>query len=529
MKLKRFLSCALASTMMLSALASCSSGGGDTGTGSGTAGGGSTVSTAQSGSKDPTTLMVAQGADAKSLNPQASNDSVSSAVSKQIYNTLFSQDEDMNITPALAESYELLEDGKVLKLKLREGVLFHNGEEFKAVDVKYTLDNALVSPDVAHIVGPIESVVIDSDYEVTITLEYSFAPILAHLSHTAISILNEKAVTEAGDAYGLDVVVGTGPYQFVSWTVGDRIELTRFDDYWDGVGATENITFRSIPEDSSRFLELESGGIDIAYAIAPSDIERAESTEGIELVRSANFSNSYVGFNTQKEPFDNVKVRQAINLALDIETIVEVVYYGAGSVATGPIGQKVWGYNGDVDSYGYDVEAAKALLAEAGYPDGFSTTIWTNDNAQRIMIAEIVQNQLREIGIEVAVEKLEWATYLDGTSAGQHEMFILGWVAVTGDPDYAMYACFHSDTHGASGNRTFYANDKVDELLDLARSTADQDEREAAYKEVQEIVVEEAPWIFTWEGEELTAVASHVENFVNSPAGHHNLKDVAIS
>ncbi len=528
MKMKKLLSMALASTLMLSAFTGCSSSS-DGGSSSSNSSSSSSSSGGNTSSKDPTTLVVAQGADAKALNPQSSNDSVSSAVSKQIYNMLFEQDQDMKIVPSLAESYEFEEDGKILHLKLREGVLFHNGEEFTAEDVKFTLESALDSADVAHIVGPIETVEIVDDYNVTITMEYSFAPILAHLSHTAIAMLNKTAVEEAGDAYGTDVVVGTGPYQFVSWSIGDRIELTRWDEYWDEPAKTENITFRSIPDDSSRLLELESGGIDIAYTIAPSDIARIESTDSLELIRSANFSNSYVGFNVEKEPFDNELVRQAINYALDMNTIVDAVYFGAGSVATGPIGQKVWAYNGDVQSYGYDVEKAKELLAEAGYPDGFSTTIWTNENAQRMLIAEIVQNQLGQIGIEVTTEILEWATYLDGTSAGNHEMFILGWVAVTGDPDYGLYACFHSDTHGASGNRSFYSNDRVDELLDLARSSADPDVREEAYMEVQEIIVEEAPWIFAWEGEELTATGTYVENFVNNPSGHHELKNVVIS
>lgn len=525
MKLKKILSLTLATSLILGTLAGCgSSSTGDAGTGTGTSDGG-TTSTA---SKDPNTLMVGVGADAKSLNPQASNDSSTSQVTRQLYDRLFDQDENMNVTPSLAEEYQLINEGKSLEIKLREGVLFHNGEELKASDVKFSLEGAKESAETSHIVGPLESIEIIDDYNLVIHLEYSFAPILAHLAHTAIAILNEKAVTEAGDVYGQDVVVGTGPYKFESWDIGDRIYLTRNDDYWNGVAATEKVVFRSIPDNSSRLLELESGGIDIAYDIAPSDIERVETTDGLEMIRSANFSNSYIGLNTQKAPYDSVEVRQAINMALDMDAIIEAVYYGSGSAAKGPIGEMVWAYNDSLEGYGYDVEGAKALLAEAGYPDGFETTIWTNENTQRMQMAEIAQNQLAAIGISAKVEIMEWGAYLDATSAGQHDILIMGWVTVTGDPDYGLYACFHSSTHGASGNRTFYTNERVDELLDLARSSTVPDDREAYYAEIQELIVNDAPWVFAWEGEYLTATASHVENFVNSPVGHHYLKDVRI-
>lgn len=517
MKLKSMLSCIMASALMLS-LASCGS---STDTGTSTGG--------VSSSKDANTLMVGQGADAKSLDPQASNDSVSSTVCKQIYDTLFYQDENMELQPSLVDTYELLEEGTLLHMTLKEGIYFHNGEELKASDVKFTLERALDSAEVIAIVGPIETVEVLGDYELEVHLSYSFAPILSHLAHTAISILNEKAVTESGADYGTTVVVGTGAYAFDSWQIGDRINLVRNEDYWNGVAKTEKITYRSIPDSSARLIELESGGIDICYDISPTDVERVETSESMKLINSNNFSNSYVGFNVEKAPFDNVLVRQAINWALDIDAIVEVVYNGTGQTATGPIGEMVWAYSEDLTGYGYDVEKAKELLAEAGYPDGFETTIWTNENTQRTLIAEIVQNQLAAVGITVKMETLEWGTYLDDTAAGKHDMFIFGWVTVTGDPDYGLYASFHSDNIGSSGNRAYYANDRVDELLDLARSSTSQEERAEAYAEVQQIIVDDAPWIFTWEGAYLTATGSYVDGFVHNPAGHHVLKNVTIS
>lgn len=473
------------------------------------------------------TLIVAQGADPASLDPHATNDQPSSRVMAQIYERLIVQTEDMELEPGLAESWESIDD-RTFEFKLREGVMFHNGEEFTASDVEFTLLRALESSHVGHIVGAIdpEGIEVVDDYTIRISTTEPFAPILAHLAHTASSMLNEKAVTEGGEDYGQNPV-GTGPFKFDSWTTGDRVEIVRNDDYWGEKAKVARVIIRNVPENANRAIEVETGGAHIAYDIAPNDISRIEDNADLKMIRTPNFSTTYVGFNAEKAPFDDVRVRQAINYAVNMDAIVNAVYQGAGSPSKGPLGPNVWASNQDLEPYGYDVEKAKELMAEAGYADGFSTTIWTNENQQRIDIAEILQNQLREIGITADAQVLEWGAYLDGTAAGEHDMFILGWVTVTGDPDYGLYALFHSGQHGAAGNRTFYTNPRVDELLELGRVTVDADAREAAYLEAQELIRDDAPWIFTWTGEELTATSANVVGFKNHPAGHHKLFTVS--
>ncbi|NBG87998.1 glutathione ABC transporter substrate-binding protein [Isachenkonia alkalipeptolytica] len=474
------------------------------------------------------TLVVAQGADADSLDPHATNDQPSSRVMKQVYESLLNQNEDMELVPGLAEEWEQI-DELTFEFKLREGVMFHNGEELTASDVEFTLLRALESPDVGHIVGAIDpdGFEIIDDYTIRISTVEPFAPLLAHLAHTASSILNQTAVEEHGDDYG-ENPVGTGPYMLEDWTRGATIELTRFEDFHGENGKMENITFRNIQEDGNRTIELETGEIDIAYDILPTDISRIEENQELELARDLNFSTVYLGFNTEKEPFDDVRVRQAINYAVNVESIIDSVMEGSGEVATGPIGPMVWGANEELEPYGHDIEKAKELMEEAGYEDGFSTTIWTNDNQLRQDIAQITQSQLEEIGIDVEIEVLEWGAYLDGTAAGDHDMFILGWVTVTGDPDYGLYALFHSEQFGSAGNRTFWGDERVDELLDEARRSAEPDVREDAYMEVQEIVRDEAPWLFLNTGEDRTGLRSNVSGFRNHPAGHHPLWDVTI-
>jgi peptide/nickel transport system substrate-binding protein len=479
------------------------------------------------------TITVGQGADAVTLDPHGTNDQPSARVMRQIYDTLIIQQEDLELVPGLAESWEQLDD-TTWEFTLREGVTFHNGEPLTADDVVFTF-NRLIDPEVAapaaFLLGFVESVEAADERTVRITTQYPFAPILAHLSHTATSILNEQAVTEAGEDYGTTTVVGTGPFSFVRWEPATQIVLERNDDWWGGEVLPERVVFRPIIEGTVRAIELETGGIDIAYGLEPTDANRIEGggVPGVRLETVETLSTNYIGFNVQKEPFDDPRVRQAINHAVDVDLIIEAVLEGRAIPATGPIAPAVFGARTDLEPYAYDPERARELLAEAGYEDGFSTTIWTNDNPTRIQIAEIVQAMLLDVGINVDVQVLEWGTYLADTAEGLHDMFILGWVSVTGDADYGLYSLFHSEQMGNPGNRTFYANERVDELLDLGRSSADEEERLAAYAEAQEIILEEAPWIFLNITVEDNGVRDNVEGFVPHPAGHHRLHSVTIA
>ncbi|KXZ40232.1 peptide/nickel transport system substrate-binding protein [Alkalithermobacter thermoalcaliphilus JW-YL-7 = DSM 7308] len=477
------------------------------------------------GAEGKDSIVVAQGADAKTLDPHGTNDQPSSRVMKQIYNTLVTANEDMEIVEGLAEKWEAV-DEKTWEFTLRQGVKFHNGEELKASDVKFTLERMLGSDQVSHIVEAIESVEAPEDYKVVIKLKEPFAPILFHLSHTAASILNEKAVKEAGDDYG-QRPVGTGPFKFVSWQSGDRIELEAFEDYFEGAPQIKKVTFRNITEGTSRTIALETGEVDIAYDIEAIDKEKVISNDKLDLIEEPSLSLSYIGFNTQKEPFNKKEVRQAISHAINRDDIIAVVLNGAGEKAGAPIGPRVFGHNPNIKPHEYNVEKAKELLKQAGYENGFKTTIWTNDSPARIQIAQIVQAQLKEIGIDVAIETLEWGSYLDRTARGEHDMFILGWVTVTGDADYGLYALYHSSAKGGAGNRSFFENAKVDELLEKGRTTVDASEREKIYYEVQEIIVDETPIANLTYGNHNVGIQKGVKGFRLHPAGHHRLYGVS--
>ena len=473
-------------------------------------------------SKD--TLVVANGADAKTLDPHATNDQPSSRVFSQLYSNLVETNREMAIVPALAESWEHIDD-RTTVFNLRKGVKFHNGEELKASDVRFTLERMKNSPTVAHIIGAVETIEVVDEYTVKITTSEPFGPLLYHLAHNASAILNEKAVTDAGQDYGQQPV-GTGPYRFVEWVVGDRVSMAANEDYYDGKPVIENAVFRSIVEGTNRAIALETGEVDIAYDIEPIDVSVITGNDGLTLVEEESLSVAFFGFNTNKAPFDNVKIRQAIAYAVSADDIVESVALGAGVAANSPIGPKVFGHNPDAKFYSQDFEKARQLMAEAGYPDGFRTTVWTNDNPLRVQIAQIMQAQVRQIGIDMSIEVLEWGAYLDGTSRGEHDIYILGWFTLTGDADYGLYPLYSSSTHGGAGNRGFYTNPKVDQLLHRARTSTDSEERRGLYAEIQEILQEDVPIVNLYWQFQNVGLNNSVDHFEMAPTGVHRIRDV---
>ena len=473
------------------------------------------------------TITIATGADPVTFDLHNTNDQPTSQISRQIYDTLVVQNESLEIEPGLAESWEAVSDTSWV-FNIRDGVTWHNGDALTAHDIVWTYERFRSLPaQSAFLLDSVESVTAVDDSTVQIDLAYPFAPILNHLAHSSLGIMNQNAVEAAGADYGTSVVVGTGPFVFDSWQTADRVVLQRNDSWWGGEVLPETLVFRPIPEGSVRGIELETGGVDIAYTLPPSAARSVESSDGVHLEAVRTLSTAYIGFNVEVEPFDNPLVRQAINHAVDVDLIVDTIYTGQAVRANSPISSDVFGANQDLEPYTYDPELARELLAEAGYGDGFSTSIWTNDNPQRVEIAQIVQAELANIGIQVDVQIVEWGTYLDETAAGLHDMFILGWVTVTGDADYGLYALFHSSQAGASGNRTFYANDRVDELLDAARVETDPDQRVALYAEAQEIIQEDAPWIFLIVTTEEHGVSDAISGFTPHPAGHHRMFNVS--
>ena len=459
------------------------------------------------------TLVIAQGADPKSLDPYGTTDTPAIRVAKCIYESLVELDDEGNVVPGLAESWEVVDDTTYV-FHLRKGVKFHNGEELKASDVAFSFSQIEKSPHAESIRATIDfanSKVID-DYTFEMKMTEPFGAILNHMAHAVMAIVNEKAYTEAGDQVS-QKPCGTGPYKFVDWATGDRIDLVAFDEYWGEKPNIKNVVWRAIPEASTRTVEVEAGTSDIIIDAPANEIDRLESNSKVKVLRHAASSVDFLAFNNTIAPFDNVKVRQAINMAINKEAIQKVVFHDTGVIAQAPMSSAVWAFNDKLEPSQYNPEAAKALLAEAGYPDGFTMTITCDESQQRHDIAEMAQEMLAPLGIKVEIRPMERGAYIDKVIAGELECFSLGWTSDTGDPDYALYASFHSSQHGAAGNMSFYTNAKVDELLQTGRVSTDPEVRKQAYLEAQEIIWDEVPCVFLHCQENLFAYNANLQDF----------------
>ncbi|MFZ4453349.1 glutathione ABC transporter substrate-binding protein [Salibacterium aidingense] len=485
-------------------------------------------------------LVIATASDATGMDPHGSNDVPSSNVQTNIFETLVTQDENMEIQPNLATEWEQIDD-TTWQFTLREDVTFHDGAEFNAEAVKATFDRIRdedVGSPRAFLYEMVTEVNVVDDYTVEFVTEFPFAPLPAHLAHSGGGIISpdvieeDYAMMEEGEDPGSYIdenPAGTGMFKLQEWDSGNEVVLEKNEDYWGETPDIETVTFQVTPEDLTRVAELDTGEADIIFPVSPSDTSRVDNMENASMYVQDSLSLEYISFNTQKEPFDDKRVRQAISMAVDKDQIVDGIMEGAATKAVAPIGENVFGFSDEVEGLPYDPEQAQELLAEAGYEDGFSTTLWTNDDRERQDIAEVVQQQLQQIGVEVEIEVLEWGAYLDSTAEGEHDMFILGWSTVTGDGDYGMYPLFHSDNHGEPGNRSFYENEEVDSLLEEARREGDEEKRAALYEDVMEILVEDAPMIYSHHDDYLVGVSDDVEGFWKHPNGLYQLQDVSIS
>jgi len=471
------------------------------------------------------TLVVGLTANPVSLNPFATTDNPASRVNYNIHQRLVARDTDMNVIPSLAERWEIVDDTTYI-FHIRQGVLFHNGETLTAHDVAFSFAQLDGNPHAAAVTGPIDfanSRAID-DYTFELRMLNPFAPILQHLAHPVTSIVNEKAFLEAGEDYSRQPI-GTGPFQFVEWRPDEFVRLERFDDYWGNVARLRELTFRIIPESATRTIELETGGIDLAIGVSPSDVPRLRGLDHVVINSQETFTTNFIGLVNHSAPFDNVLVRQALNYAIDRNAILNIAFAGNGTIAQAPMSPTVWGFNENLPPLEFNPERARELLAQAGFPDGFHTTITTDELQLRRDVAEIVQAQLAQIGVTVDIITLERGAYIGGVIAGEFDMFVLGW-STFGDPDYALYASFHSTTHGASGNMSFYSNPALDVLLEQGRVSVDDAERLAAYAAAQAIIWEEVPVLFIQHDVENTGFTADLKGFAVTPDGYFSFNEM---
>lgn len=485
-------------------------------------------------------LIIATVSDAVTLDPAGSNDVPSRDIQFNIFERLINQNEQMELEPGLALNWEAI-DETTWELELREGVTFHDGSSFNADVVKANIERML-DPDVGSSsysrFEMISGVEVVDDYTVRIITEYPFSPLPSNLAHGSMGMVSLEQIEadyeamEAGEEPGSVVnshPMGTGYFKFEEWSPGQQIVLSNNEDYWGEEPAKlDSVTFKVVPEDLTRLAELETGDSHITNPLNPSDIEKMEGDEALSIVRQDGLGIEFLGFNVEKEPFDDKRVRRALAMGIDKNELLEGIYSNVGTLAKGPLAPDVFGYDESISTIEYDPEDAKALLAEAGFSDGLSATLWTNESRERVDMATNIQAQLSEIGVELDIEILEWGAYLEETSNGSHEMYLMSWNNGTADADDGLFPLFHSSNAGSGGNKMFAKYDELDELLDEGRRTVDESERLDIYKDAQEFLADESPMIYFVHPEYLVGVREEVKGLSLTPGNMMLLKDVYI-
>ncbi|WP_201318129.1 glutathione ABC transporter substrate-binding protein [Paenibacillus sp. EPM92] len=483
----------------------------------------------------PTELVVAQAANPTTMDPHDAQDTLSHSIMKSMYEGLLGFDKDMKVVPVLAESLpELGSDAKSATFKLRKGVKFHDGEEFNAEAVKANLDR-IKNPDNklkrASLFQVVEKVEVIDPYTVKFVLNQPFAAITQTFAHPASMMISPKSIKENNKEVQRKPV-GTGPYQFVEWKDADHVTIKKFDGYWDKANAAkvDKIVFKPVTEASSRTSMLKTGEVQFVYPLSADQVDSVKNDNNIVVNKAPSILEFYVVFNMTKKPFDNKKVRQALNYAIDKNTLIKVVYKGFGTPAESIIAPNVWGFQKQ-QMYDYNREKAKSLLSEAGFPNGFETTLWVVNASETVKAAEFIQQQWKEVGVKVNIQQMEKGTLLNQLYVKPEESkmqtYMGSWSPSTGEADWGIRPLLTKAQFPPAGYNTgFYVNEEAEKLIeDGLRLTTDK-ERLEAYANVQKLVVEEAPWGFLYVTDIISGKRSNLNNAFVLPDGSLDLKRV---
>ncbi|WP_311790795.1 dipeptide ABC transporter periplasmic-binding protein DppA [Pantoea sp. UBA5923] len=508
-------------------------------------------------------MTVAAGVQAKTLvycsegspegfNPQLfTSGTTYDASSVPIYNRLVEfKIGTTELQPGLAEKWDISDDGKTYTFHLRKGVKWQTTKEFKpsrefnADDVIFSFERQLDKNNAYHsvsggsyeyfegmdmpkLIGKVEKV---DDYTVRFTLTRPEAPFLADLGMDFASILSKEyadKMQKAGTPEKLDLnPVGTGPFVLQQYQKDSRILYKANPDFWGTKPKIDRLVFSITPDASVRYAKLQKGECQVMPYPNPADIASMKKDTNINLMEQPGLNVGYLSFNTEKKPMDNVKVRQALTMAVNKQAIIDAVYQGAGQAAKNLIPPTMWGYNDAIQDYAYDPAKAKALLKEAGLPDGFSIDLWAmpvqrpyNPNARRM--AEMVQADWAKIGVKAKIVTYEWGEYLKRAKAGEHQSVMMGWTGDNGDPDNffgPLYSC--KSTQGGS-NSSKWCYQPFEKLITEARAEPDQGKRTALYLQAQQIMHDQMPAVMIAHSTIFEPVRKEVSGYDIDPFGKH--------
>ena len=495
------------------------------------------------------TLVYCSEASPTGFNPAISISTTGTDVMRPLFNRLVEFERGTTkIVPALAESWEVSPDGTVYTFHLRRGVKFHTTANFapsrdmNADDVIYSFERQWkpANPDYALGAGQYESFnstgmpkllkSIDrvDDYTVRFVLNRPEAPLLANLALIWGSVLSAEYAAKNRAAGTPDKTdrepVGTGPYVLQSYTKDATVRYVANPSYWGGTAPIDHLVYSVTIDPAVRWAKIKAGECDVMPFPNLADLPEMRRTPGVVLMQQEGLNIGYLAFNVEKKPFDEKRVRQAINMAIDRKAITDAVFSGAGTIAKNPIPPTIWSYNDEVKDYPFDPAQARKLLAAAGLANGFSTNLWAmpvqrpyNPNAQRM--AEMIQQDLSRVGITVNIVSYEWGEYLKRSAAGEHAMLLLGWTSDNADPDNILGLLLGCQGAAGGANRARWCNKDYDDLVNRARVTSDIATRTQLYRQAQVLFKEEAPWVTMNHSVTFMVVRDRVKNYKIDPFG----------
>lgn len=553
---KKLVSVVLAFAMVFS-LAACGSSNTQSGTEAGNAA--EEVSSETSGANEPTEgnlvsatadsvsadndLVIAIEGSVSGLDPHNVSDTNAISATSGMYETLVTFDENQEMTGGLAKSWEVYDDSLTYTFHLQEGVKFHDGTDFTAQSVIDNINRVtdpannlsrrrlfIVTDSDGNESSRIASMEATDDTTLVITLADAYNIFLNKL--TQFMIISPAALEE----YGNDILYhpcGTGPFVYSEWTEGDHTTMVKNDDYWQGAPSVDSVTIREVPESGSRTAMLQTGEADMIYPMSSDQITAVSGNEDITVSTGTSNIMRYVTLNMDVEALSDIKVRQAMNYAIDKDAYIQLMYSGYGLPATSCVPSCI-SYYQEQTAYTYDVEKAKSLMEEAGYADGFKLTLWGDNTTQEIKGMTFIQQQLAQIGIEVEVVPMEPATVSDKIYVDKEEaeinMWYVNWSASDRSFDSSVRALLHSSMMPpTSANTAYYNNSEFDNLLDQALATADTAELENLYGQAQEVAWNDCPWLFLGNDQLIYATKSYLSGANVLPDGALNFKNAVLA
>ncbi|MDQ2652334.1 MAG: ABC transporter substrate-binding protein [Chloroflexota bacterium] len=488
--------------------------------------------------QDTSAIIFGVGTDVDELDPRTTDTQEGYIAAANVYDCLVLYELGATtLRPGLAESWEISEDGKEYTYKLRQGVKFHDGTDFNA-DAVVTWFNSIkegaegsqydatrmvyMADFIANWIDKTEKV---DDFTVKMTLPAPYSPLLANLAIPIAGIPSPKAIEQ-----GLDYVAvnpsGTGAFkleQASDWTRDSQMTLAANPDYWGGAPQVQQLIIKVIPEGSTRLQQVETGELDIAWALSPEDVEKARTNPDLLIVEDAGLNTNCAEMNVTKEPFTTKEVRQALNYAVNKEELSEGLYNGNMVAAGGVLPPVDWAFNPDLKSYPYDPDKARELLAAAGYDESnpltftfMSYTIPRGYNPVGDRLATALQEYWGEVGVQAEIQTAEWTQYRADRRAGLFQISLSGWQGDNGDPDNFLYSLLAGDSAGA-GNSSFFDNKEVNDLLAKAQVVSDQAERTEIYHQAEQLIVDEAPWVFLGYQKHQVVTRANITDFQLQP------------